>query len=244
MRIPRTRGAVSGLLLMILGAWGALVPFIGPYFDVSIGTDSTWDWSNGRLWLSIIPGVVAFIGGLWLMTSAHRANASLGAWMGILSGAWFVVGPSVSRLWNDGAVAVGNPIGGTNRQVLEILVSYYALGAAIIALGAFALGRLAVRSVRDVELAEAEAAERERAARFDREDEVARREPVAAREQAAVTREDDVTTRQPVATREDDVPTREPVAQRETIVTREPVADPGTTRDDATVTREPPGGRS
>src|SRR5260370_1022494 len=31
-RILRSRGAASGVLLMLLGAWGALVPFIGPYF--------------------------------------------------------------------------------------------------------------------------------------------------------------------------------------------------------------------
>ena len=32
MRVARTRGMLSGLLLMVLGLWGALVPFIGPYF--------------------------------------------------------------------------------------------------------------------------------------------------------------------------------------------------------------------
>jgi hypothetical protein len=193
---------------MILGAWGALIPFIGPYFDVSIGTDATWQWSSDRLWLSVVPGAVAFLGGLWLMMSAHRANAGLGAWMGILAGAWFVVGPEVSRLWNHGAVAVGQPIGGTNRQVVEMLVSYYALGAAIVALGAFALGRLAVRSVRDVELAREAEAERERAARAERFDRApaapgpAAAAPVGARPQPAA--------REPVADRPaaTDQPTR------------------------------------
>ena len=28
--IPRSRGAASGFLLILLGLWGALVPFIGP----------------------------------------------------------------------------------------------------------------------------------------------------------------------------------------------------------------------
>ena len=73
MRIPRSRGAVSGLLLMVLGAWAALIPFIGPYFDVSMGTDQTWHWTTGRLWLSVIPGVVTFVGGFLLSSSAHRA---------------------------------------------------------------------------------------------------------------------------------------------------------------------------
>src|SRR3954452_5373708 len=105
MQIPRTRGAVSGLLLMILGAWGALIPFIGPYFGLTIGSDQTWDWSSGRLWLSVLPGVAAFVGGFLLLTSAHRARAAVGAWLAIAAGAWFVVGPTVSRLWNDGTSA-------------------------------------------------------------------------------------------------------------------------------------------
>ncbi len=155
MRIPRSRGAVSGLLLMILGAWGALVPFIGPYFDLVVGPDDTWNWSSDRFWLSVLPGIVAFVGGLILLQSAHRGGASLGAWMGIAAGAWFTLGPLISRLWTaDGASALGQPAGGTNRQVLELLVMYAGLGVLMAAIAAFALGRLAVRSVRDVELAE------------------------------------------------------------------------------------------
>jgi hypothetical protein len=178
MRIPRSRGAVSGLLLMILGAWGALIPFIGPYFNVSMGTDQTWDWTSGRLWLSVIPGVVAFLGGFLTLTSAHRAKAGFGAWMAIAAGAWFVVGPTVSMLWNDGASAAGSALGSTNQRVLTILVSFDALGVAIAVLGAFALGRLAVRSVRDVELAREDerARDRDRVAgerRFDRDRTVA-----------------------------------------------------------------------
>jgi hypothetical protein len=161
MRIPRSRGAVSGLLLMILGAWGALVPFIGPYFDLVIGPDDTWNWSSDRFWLSVVPGIVAFVGGLILLQSAHRGGAGLGAWMGILAGAWFALGPLISRLWtDDGASALGQPAGGTGRQVLEVLVMYQGIGVLMAVIAAFALGRLAVRSVRDIELAEAAAAER------------------------------------------------------------------------------------
>ena len=166
MRIPRTRGAVSGLLLVILGAWGALVPFIGPYFDLVIGSDQSWDWSSGRFWLSVLPGVVTFLGGVLLLTSAHRARAGVGAWMAIAAGAWFVVGPTVSMLWNDGQSAAGEPAGGINQRVLELLTMFSGLGAVIVALGAFALGRLAVRSVRDAELARAAEVEREREQRL------------------------------------------------------------------------------
>ena len=32
LQMRRSRGAASGFLLVLLGAWGALIPFVGPYF--------------------------------------------------------------------------------------------------------------------------------------------------------------------------------------------------------------------
>jgi hypothetical protein len=158
MRIPRSRGAVSGLLLIVLGAWSALVPFIGPSFDLAIGTDQTWDWSWGRFWLFVAPGVVAIAGGLMLLSSAHRARAGLGAWLGLAAGAWLVAGPVVSRLWTDGDSAAGAPLGDTERQVFEVLTMQLVPGLLILALAAMAMGRLSVRSAREAEMArEAEA---------------------------------------------------------------------------------------
>lgn len=149
MQIPRTRGAVSGLLLIVLGVWGAVIPFVGPYFGLVIGSDQTWDWTWGRFWLSILPGAAAFFGGLLLLTSAHRARAAIGAWLAIAGGVWFVVGPTLSMLWNDGVSATGAAAGDTGRRVLELLTMYLGLGVLIATLGAFALGRLMVRGVRD-----------------------------------------------------------------------------------------------
>jgi hypothetical protein len=154
MRVPRTRGAVSGALIALLGAWGALIPFIGPSFGYSIGPDDAWNWTNGRLWLSLLPGVVAVVGGLILMLSARRPTASLGALLGVLAGAWFVVGPTVSQLWNDGVSQAGTVHGSDTLQVFELLGYFLALGALILYLAATALGRLSVRSVRDIELNE------------------------------------------------------------------------------------------
>jgi hypothetical protein len=242
MRIPRSRGAVSGLLLMVLGAWGALVPFVGPYFGLVIGPDDAWNWSSDRFWLSVVPGIVAFVGGLILVYSAHRGGASLGAWMGIAAGAWFALGPLISRLWtSDGASALGQPAGGTNRQVLELLVMYEALGVIMAAVAAFALGRLAVRSVRDVELAEAAAAEsrepmasrtvdrdpdRDRDRARDRDldgvpdaDERFRREPAADRHPATTTAAAPAAATPPTATTTAPAPaTSEPVREDPTAM--------------------------
>ena len=40
LQMPRSRGAASGFLLILLGAWGALIPFAGPYFDFAFGPNS------------------------------------------------------------------------------------------------------------------------------------------------------------------------------------------------------------
>jgi len=141
-----------------LGAWGALIPFIGPSFGYSIGPDDAWNWTNGRLWLSLLPGVVAVVGGLILMLSARRPTASFGALLGVLAGAWFVVGPTVSQLWNDGVSQAGTVHGSDTLQVFEVLGYFLALGALILYFAAAALGRLSVRSVRDIELNEDTAA--------------------------------------------------------------------------------------
>jgi hypothetical protein len=157
MLIPRSRGAVSGVLLIILGAFGALISLIGPYFDFTVGATDAWSFSDGHVWLSVVPGVAVLAGGLLLTLSANRAAAGFGAWLALAGGIWMVIGGQISRLWNDGESIAGAAAGGNGQRVAEQLVFYEGLGVLITALAAFALGRLAVRSVRDAEL-EAEAA--------------------------------------------------------------------------------------
>lgn len=158
MRIPRSRGAVSGLLLVVLGAVGALAPFIGPAIGLTIGPHQSFHMTAGRFWLSLLPGVVVFIGGLMTLTSGNRAGAVLGAQLALAGGIWFLVGPTLSHLWSSQNGALGQagfPAGREARQTLEVLVYFYGIGAAITALAGVALGRLTVRSVRDVEYAAA-----------------------------------------------------------------------------------------
>jgi len=102
MRMARSRGAISGLLILLLGLWGALVPFIGPYFDYSFSTNSTWHYTSDRLWLCILPGAVAVVGGALLLFAVTRAAGLLGGLLSASAGAWFVVGPAVSLTWESG----------------------------------------------------------------------------------------------------------------------------------------------
>jgi hypothetical protein len=145
MRHSRSTGALSGLLVMLLGLWGALVPFVGPYFDYSFGTNSTWHYTADRLWLCILPGAVAFVGGFLLLVALTRALAILGGWLALVAGAWFVAGPSVSLTWESGSGPIGRPLFGATRQMLELLGYFYGLGALLVALGGIAIGRFASR---------------------------------------------------------------------------------------------------
>jgi hypothetical protein len=142
-RIPRRRGALTGFLLVLLGIWGALIPFVGPYFDYQIGTTETWDWSSDRFLLSVLPGVAAVLGGLIMLFSTRRSVASFGGLLALAGGLWFVVGPSMSMLWNDGIPATGAAIGDTGTRVVEWIGFYYGTGGLITAFSAYGLGFLA-----------------------------------------------------------------------------------------------------
>ena len=155
MRVHRSRGVLSGLLIMILGLWGAIIPFVGPYFSYAYTPDVAWTWTTGRLWLEVLPGVAAVVAGFLLMTTANRAVGVFAGWLGSAAGAWFVLGPVFGRLWNGAQGAAGVPIGGVIRQVVEQIGFFSGLGVAILFLAAQALGRFTVRSLRDVEAAEA-----------------------------------------------------------------------------------------
>jgi hypothetical protein len=152
LRIPRSRGAASGFLLIVLGAWGALIPFIGPYFDFAYTPDQAWMWTSARGWLEVLPGAATVVGGLLLLSSRNRATAMLGGWVTVIAGAWFVVGELFAGMLNTGDI--GAPVASTDakRALLE-LTYFFGLGALIIFLGAVALGRLSVRSLRDISYA-------------------------------------------------------------------------------------------
>jgi hypothetical protein len=144
MRMARSRGAISGLLIMLLGIWGALIPFIGPYFDYSFSTNSTWHYTTDRLWLCILPGALAVFGGVLLLFAATRSAGILGGFLSIVAGGWFVVGPAVSLTWESGVGPIGRPLFGSTRQMLELVGYFYGLGALIVGLGAFSIGRFAL----------------------------------------------------------------------------------------------------
>lgn len=152
MRIPRSRGAASGFLVILLGLWGALVPFLGPVFDFAYDPGQGSGWSNARGWLEVLPGAIAIVGGLLLVRSRNRAAAMLGGWLSVIAGAWFVVGRVAATTLTIGEI--GRPVAPTDTKAAWLELTYFhGLGALIVFLGAMALGRLSVRSARDVSYA-------------------------------------------------------------------------------------------
>ena len=156
LQVPRSRGAVSGLLLVLLGLWGALIPLVGPYFHYAYTPDSAWTLTAGRVWLEIVPGAATLLGGIILLASASRPVAMFGAELAAAAGAWFALGMVIIPLWPAASTLdPGSPAGATTilRQ-LEHLGFYTGLGVVIVFVAALALGRLTVVGVRDARLAE------------------------------------------------------------------------------------------
>jgi hypothetical protein len=145
MRLPRTTGLLSGLIVIVLGIWGALIPFIGPYFHYAFGNFDKWHFTSNRLWLDVVPGVVAVIGGWMLFTGSRRKSGIIGGWLAIAAGVWFAIGPAVSLWWHAAGNPIGAPIGGHFRQSIELIGYFYGLGVAIVGFAAFAMGRFVSR---------------------------------------------------------------------------------------------------
>lgn len=201
MRVPRTRGVGSGLLLILLGAWGALIPFVGPYFHFAYTPDAAWTWTWGRFFLEIVPGVTVALGGLILMISAFRPVAMFGAALAAAGGAWFAVGSLLGPVWaSSAALGVpggvpaaldpGQPTGGPLHMVAEHLSFFIALGVVIVFLAAVAFGRLTVIGTRDAKLAADEVSWSKPSRRRGREEKPVEQDEPATEQDEPATEQD------------------------------------------------------
>ncbi len=151
--LPRTRGGISGIMLILLGAWGAVVPFVGPYFGYANSPDTAWTYTTGRLWLSVLPGAAALLGGIMVLLAASRPAAMSGAMLAALGGAWFAVGSWTATVLGTGfrpGVPVAGPGSAFSAPVMRLLEGlgfFYGLGVVIVFFAALALGRFAVATV-------------------------------------------------------------------------------------------------
>jgi hypothetical protein len=154
---PRSRGSLCGLALVLLGAWGALAPYLGPYFGYGFTPDRAWDNTSGRLYLSALPGAVVLITGLMLMMTRSRGFGVFCAFIAALGGAWFIAGSALVALLpasvgNSILASAGLPIGTTRTAtVLDSLGLYRGTGAVIVFFAALAMGRFSIAAHKDHE---------------------------------------------------------------------------------------------
>ena len=154
LQMRRSRGAFTGFLLMLLGLWGALIPFVGPYFDYAYTPDKAWTYNTGRLWLELLPGAAVFLGGFLLTIARSRHTALFGALLAAAAGAWFTLGTVLSPLWNHHIPMGGSPASSSvYMRIMEQLGFFTALGVVIVFVAAVALGRIASvpSGIREVE---------------------------------------------------------------------------------------------
>lgn len=154
LRVPRSRGAFSGVLLILLGVWGGLVPLVGPYLHYAYTPDKAWTVTSGRVWLEFLPAAGVVVGGLMVLASKLRPWAITGASLAAVSGGWFALGSVVTHLWMRPPLAQGTPVGGTIARAVEQIGFFTGLGAVIICVAALVLGRLSLTSARDIRIAE------------------------------------------------------------------------------------------
>jgi len=143
LRMRRSRGVASGILLVLLGLWGGLIAFIGPYFHYAYTPDTAWTYSTARLWLEILPGAATFLGGFLLIATNGRHVAGFGALLAAASGAWFTLGTVFSPLWNHNVPLGGSPASATVvMRIAEQVGFFTGLGVVIVAIACFAFGRV------------------------------------------------------------------------------------------------------
>jgi hypothetical protein len=130
-------GRLLGLLLVLLGAWGGIVAYVGPRIGYRMDTGPAWDWTTAHWQLHAVPGGAVVLGGLLLLVATPSALARLGALLALLGGMWLVVGPLFASMWL-GAGAETQLASSTLSQAARPLGYHYGTGILIVACAGYA----------------------------------------------------------------------------------------------------------
>ncbi|MGB9111910.1 MAG: hypothetical protein WCF24_04195 [Acidimicrobiales bacterium] len=142
--MPRLSVEMAGALAGAFGAWGGIVPFVGPIFGFSADGTPSWTWNLQHAVLFLAPGAAAFVGGLAIIVGSRWA---LGRYVGLalagalvaVAGAWFIVGPLAWPVLHNASVFTTSS---SALRSLEYWIGYsLGPGGILIALGSFAFAR-------------------------------------------------------------------------------------------------------
>jgi hypothetical protein len=125
------RSTIAGLVLIPLGAWVALSPYV-------VGS---WngDFRFSRIALAVVPGVAAALGGL-IMLGGHRMLARCGGVLSLTAGTWLMAAPFAYALFVG--TELGNGPGGESIRMLQWVGFFVGAGAFTSLLATYALGLL------------------------------------------------------------------------------------------------------
>lgn len=137
-----TGAAITGLTALVVGAWGAVASYIGPYFGFRPVDDQVWVGSLQNGLLHLLPGCAAAAAGLMLigMGPARRSIRGallLPALLLAAAGAWFVIGPPAWPTFESGAAfhQAVSPL----RNLLNVACSSYGPGLLLVLLAGMAM---------------------------------------------------------------------------------------------------------
>jgi hypothetical protein len=154
-RVARTRyegihigrlglGSVA-VLAVLISAWGAIVPYVGPVFGYDVGGSHSWHWTLAHSLVALIPGAVGVAIGVLMLAETRgvavgrgRLSLAMVGFIAVLAGAWFVVGPlALPVLISHGTYFAGaTPL----RQLANEGGASMGPGLLLALCGAFALG--------------------------------------------------------------------------------------------------------
>ncbi len=96
--------AVIGVLAILDGAWGGIVPYLGPTFGYSSNGIASFQWTLMHALLYLVPGAVAVFAGFCLLTL--RGSGALFGLLLAACGAWFILGVVVWPILHEPGVGV------------------------------------------------------------------------------------------------------------------------------------------
>jgi hypothetical protein len=135
---------IATFLALVLSAWAAIVPFVGPAFGFSADRTASWTWNHVHALGALLPGAVGVLACLLIIATArrplgHQSTFVYATWgfVVFLCGAWLTATPVVWPVLEGAYFHAASP-----SMTLAYWMGYSSgPGILLVAFGAFVMGR-------------------------------------------------------------------------------------------------------